>query len=64
MGDEKPYSEMSLEELVDLNNRLWDQRQALKAQQAELQPYLDAAWEAKSKADAAKGDPALAQGIG
>ena len=60
----KEYADMTLEELVAENNRLWDMRQQLKAEQAALQPYLDAAWEAKAKQDAAKADPALTQGIG
>lgn len=60
----KDYSEMTLEELIAENNRLWEQRQAIKAQQAELQPYLDAANKADEAEKAAKADPSLTQGIG
>ena len=60
----KDYETMTLEELLAENDRLWAIRQEAKQKQAELQPYLDAAWEDKAKADAAKADPTLTQGIG
>lgn len=60
----KDYEDMTLEELVAENNRLWEIRQAAKAEQAKLQPYLDAANLAEQAQNAAGGDPALTQGIG
>ena len=60
----KDYADMTLEELIAENNRLWKIRQDAKAEQAKLQPYLDAANKAEEAANAAKADPKLTQNIG
>lgn len=58
------YADMTLEELEAANKWFRDQIQELKANQRELLPYLDAAWREQNKADAAKADPNLTQGVG
>jgi hypothetical protein len=60
----KSLDDMTLEELVAENNRLWAIRQEAKAQQSALQPYLDKANKAEEAASAKKADPSLTQGIG
>lgn len=61
---QKAFEDMTLEELVAENDRLWQIRQQFKALQLELQPFLDAAWAAHNEEQAAKADPALQQTIG
>lgn len=58
------YSTWTLEQLEAENNRLWEMRQALKARQMEIVPYLEAAHKNRQEEAAAQADPALTQIIG
>lgn len=64
----KEYADLTLEELVAIQQRLTAKYEAVrnvyKEEMKELQPYLDAAWAEHTANEAAKSDPALNQGIG
>lgn len=61
----KPYSDMTLNELLAANQQFMDKITHLKTHQRELQPYLDAELEADeaSRRESAKNNP-LTQTIG